>query len=299
MYSIPCIWWFSLMKPIFINFWMSVMIFPPLKTLPIPRFEKLDLRRSGSQAKSLGAVVAVTGAFIITLYKGPQLLMASSNSSFPTPRQLLHSQQSEWVIGGFLFLVTALSSATWNISQVKEFSHKLSTFEHQNTWGLPYNEFTPCVLGYCVWNILSKFQSSNWNNVFIQFKPYMWAIVSVNLLANLCWLTTIYCWVVFLFPGCYCQEVPRRNDHSLLLYPLCNNPSCYFLGHNGKKSKCMEIVNNCWNTYHCFHGKKNTDNLISKSNIQIYIWGCFRLYSEVFSGLLFIRGAYARRGLPM
>ncbi|XP_044502199.1 WAT1-related protein At4g15540-like isoform X2 [Mangifera indica] len=93
------------------------------------RFEKLELRRSSGLAKFLGAVIAVTGAFIITLYQGPELLMASSTYSSPTPHRLLDSQQSKWVIGGFLLLLTALSSATWNISQastVKKYPEEMT-----------------------------------------------------------------------------------------------------------------------------------------------------------------------------
>ncbi|XP_021299078.1 WAT1-related protein At3g28050-like [Herrania umbratica] len=92
------------------------------------RMEKLELGRSSSQAKALGAVVAVTGAFVVTLYKGPSVLMASSPSNFP---QNLHlSDQSKWIIGGFLIVLVCLSSATWNVVQaatVKEYPDKMTT----------------------------------------------------------------------------------------------------------------------------------------------------------------------------
>ena len=80
--------------------------------------EALELRKSASQAKSVGAIVAVTGAFIVTLYKGPAILITSSapNSSHD---QLLSSEQSDWVLGGFLLAFVMLLSATWNIVQVK------------------------------------------------------------------------------------------------------------------------------------------------------------------------------------
>ncbi|KAK4846575.1 hypothetical protein QYF36_019372 [Acer negundo] len=79
------------------------------------RMEKLDLRRSSSQAKALGAIVAVTGAFIITLYKGPPLWMISSTSD--SPHQLLLSQESDWVIGGLLLVLVFIESASWNVVQ--------------------------------------------------------------------------------------------------------------------------------------------------------------------------------------
>lgn len=81
------------------------------------RIEKLDLRRSSSQAKTLGATVAVTGAFMITLYRGPLLLMASSTSDSPDHPKLLFSQQSEWLIGGLLLVLVCISSAIWNVAQ--------------------------------------------------------------------------------------------------------------------------------------------------------------------------------------
>ncbi|XP_044465274.1 WAT1-related protein At5g40240-like [Mangifera indica] len=80
-------------------------------------FEKLELRRSSTHAKFSGAILAVTGAFIITMYKGPKLL-ASSTSTSPTPHhQLLLPLRSEWVIGGFLLLLCAIESAIVIISQ--------------------------------------------------------------------------------------------------------------------------------------------------------------------------------------
>ncbi|XWS40774.1 hypothetical protein CRYUN_Cryun17cG0024400 [Craigia yunnanensis] len=90
------------------------------------RMEKLELRRSTSQAKALGAVVAVTGAFVVTLYKGPPVLI-SSPSNFP--QHLLLSEQSRWIIGGFLIVLVCLSSATWNVAQaatVNEYPDKMT-----------------------------------------------------------------------------------------------------------------------------------------------------------------------------
>ncbi|XWS34847.1 hypothetical protein CRYUN_Cryun21dG0072200 [Craigia yunnanensis] len=78
------------------------------------RMEKLHLRSSSSQAKSLGTIVSIVGAFIVTFYKGPSLLMAPSHSS--SPHQLL-LQQSNWVIGGFLLAADCVFASTWLIVQ--------------------------------------------------------------------------------------------------------------------------------------------------------------------------------------
>ncbi|GLT35478.1 hypothetical protein SLA2020_099270 [Shorea laevis] len=79
------------------------------------RMEKVNFRRSSSQAKVLGAIVSVTGALAVTLYKGPPVLAATSSSNFL--HQFLLFKDSRWIIGGFLLLLTSLSSATWTIFQ--------------------------------------------------------------------------------------------------------------------------------------------------------------------------------------
>ncbi|KAJ8643768.1 hypothetical protein MRB53_005516 [Persea americana] len=83
------------------------------------RLEKLDIRSSRSQAKLVGTLVSISGALVVTLYKGPSIW--SSSHSLP----LHHRQQSppnslkaeNWVLGA-LFLATAcLSASIWNIIQ--------------------------------------------------------------------------------------------------------------------------------------------------------------------------------------
>ncbi|KAL7256831.1 hypothetical protein ACSBR1_010716 [Camellia fascicularis] len=80
------------------------------------RMEKFDLRKSSSQAKSLGTIVAVSGAFVMTLYKGPPLLMATLPSNLPH-RLLLSQEQPNWVLGGLFLGISCLSSSIWNIVQ--------------------------------------------------------------------------------------------------------------------------------------------------------------------------------------
>ncbi|GMH13367.1 hypothetical protein Nepgr_015208 [Nepenthes gracilis] len=78
------------------------------------RMEKLDVRNVSSKAKCLGTVIAISGALIVTLYKGPPLLMPpKSLHSFPE----LLSQRSKWPIGCLLLVVTCLLSSTGNILQ--------------------------------------------------------------------------------------------------------------------------------------------------------------------------------------
>ncbi|KAJ4839276.1 hypothetical protein Tsubulata_050011 [Turnera subulata] len=77
--------------------------------------EALNLRRWTSMAKVLGAIVAVTGALIVTLYQGPAILMPAPSSH--SNHMLLSSDQSGWALGGFLLAIVMLFSAVWNIFQ--------------------------------------------------------------------------------------------------------------------------------------------------------------------------------------
>ncbi|XP_065860985.1 WAT1-related protein At3g28050-like [Euphorbia lathyris] len=76
------------------------------------RLEKLDLRTSSAVAKSIGTIVSIGGAFIMTYYRGPPVVMTPLNSS----HQLL-LQFSNWVIGGLLLAVDSLLTSAWVIIQ--------------------------------------------------------------------------------------------------------------------------------------------------------------------------------------
>ncbi|PIA40428.1 hypothetical protein AQUCO_02500255v1 [Aquilegia coerulea] len=69
--------------------------------------EKLDIRSRSSQAKTVGTIVSITGAIIVTLYKGQPVIVAQSQS--------LHSSQSNWLIGGALLAADWLLMSIWNI----------------------------------------------------------------------------------------------------------------------------------------------------------------------------------------
>ncbi|GAB4839833.1 hypothetical protein Ancab_020543 [Ancistrocladus abbreviatus] len=79
------------------------------------RMERLDWRSLTCVAKSVGTVVSVMGAFIVTLYRGTPLLAA------PSPIDLQHlsliTQHSEWVIGGLLLTADCIMASGWLILQ--------------------------------------------------------------------------------------------------------------------------------------------------------------------------------------
>lgn len=80
----------------------------------ILRMEELDLRNSSSLAKSLGTIIAISGATVATLYKGPPVLVVDNSSNLSN---LLLSPSPNWALGGLLLVITALLSAIGNILQ--------------------------------------------------------------------------------------------------------------------------------------------------------------------------------------
>ncbi|KAE8699670.1 WAT1-related protein [Hibiscus syriacus] len=74
------------------------------------RMEKVELIRAATQAKIIGTITSISGALVITFYKGP-LVIPSSSSSSSSVLQLqrpLESSQSNWIIGGILEAIAYL-----------------------------------------------------------------------------------------------------------------------------------------------------------------------------------------------
>lgn len=85
------------------------------------RMEKVDFSTSSTVAKAFGTLVSIVGAFILTLYKGPQILTTSS--TLKSHYQFLDTQESDWVVGGLLFIVDCLASSTFTIVQAFILKH--------------------------------------------------------------------------------------------------------------------------------------------------------------------------------
>ncbi|KAF5746860.1 WAT1-related protein [Tripterygium wilfordii] len=91
------------------------------------RMEKVALRKASSQAKVWGTIVSVTGAFVVTLYKGPPIILASSSPSISL--QTLHSSNSNWVLGGVCLTIEYILVPMWYIVQaqiMKEYPAELT-----------------------------------------------------------------------------------------------------------------------------------------------------------------------------
>lgn len=99
----------------------------------IIRMEKLDLKAGSCRAKCIGTIVSIIGALIVTIYKGPQIAFASS--TFKILDENLRSQISNWVIGGFLLAISAVSIALFYVVQVNL----------TKAFKTPVKEFLPCL----------------------------------------------------------------------------------------------------------------------------------------------------------
>lgn len=74
--------------------------------------EKPDLRVQSSLAKCIGTIVSITGALIVTLYKGLPLANVAAASPNSQSNEVLLSAQQNWVLGGFLLTIGSLCLAT-------------------------------------------------------------------------------------------------------------------------------------------------------------------------------------------
>ncbi|XP_023874356.1 WAT1-related protein At5g40230 isoform X3 [Quercus suber] len=82
------------------------------------RMENLALRSSITQAKIIGTLVSISGAFVVLFYKGPTIISPSQSPSLS-----LHSprgtSETNWVIGGLLLAVENLLFSGWSIVQTQ------------------------------------------------------------------------------------------------------------------------------------------------------------------------------------
>ncbi|CAA3030113.1 WAT1-related At3g28050 isoform X1 [Olea europaea subsp. europaea] len=79
------------------------------------RMEVVNWGRFSTISKSMGTVVSIAGAFVVTFYKGPVILnkLQTSGSTI----QLLLSSQHNWIIGGTLLAGASFLTASWCILQ--------------------------------------------------------------------------------------------------------------------------------------------------------------------------------------
>lgn len=81
--------------------------------------EKVAIKSLSTQAKVLGTIVSISGAFIVTLYIGPPIIIALRSSH--SLHQTLKSSDQSWAIGGLLLTAEYILVPLWYIVQVQIF----------------------------------------------------------------------------------------------------------------------------------------------------------------------------------
>ncbi|KAK1438850.1 hypothetical protein QVD17_04662 [Tagetes erecta] len=90
------------------------------------RMETLSFSKKSSRAKLVGTIVSVTGAFVVTLYKGPKLIWSLPSTS---PSVSLNASQPNWALGGLFLTSEYILVPLWYIVQtqiMKEYPAELT-----------------------------------------------------------------------------------------------------------------------------------------------------------------------------
>lgn len=80
------------------------------------RMEVLNYRNSSFLAKTAGTLVSIAGAFVVTLYKGPEIL--NTQSSPKLNYKFIGTPQMSWIIGGLFLVADCAISSGYIIVQV-------------------------------------------------------------------------------------------------------------------------------------------------------------------------------------
>ncbi|CAN6702670.1 unnamed protein product [Malus baccata var. baccata] len=101
------------------------------------RLESAALRKRSSQAKILGTIVSLAGAFVVTLYKGPPIVFANQSQSLSLHQPLLNSTPTNpnWIVGGLLLTAEYILVPLWYIVQaqiMKEYPNELTVIFFYN-----------------------------------------------------------------------------------------------------------------------------------------------------------------------
>ncbi|KAF7125117.1 hypothetical protein RHSIM_Rhsim12G0123100 [Rhododendron simsii] len=79
------------------------------------RMEEVHYRSSSTQAKSIGTLVLIVGALVLTLYKGPSLLTNPSHRNIS--QRFLIQQETNLITGAVLLVIDCLASSAFIIAQ--------------------------------------------------------------------------------------------------------------------------------------------------------------------------------------
>jgi len=82
--------------------------------------EKIAIKSRTTQAKVWGSIISISGAFIVTFYKGKSIIIAHNSPSIHLQQSnsILTSIDTNWAIGGLLLTVSNILLTIWFIAQV-------------------------------------------------------------------------------------------------------------------------------------------------------------------------------------
>ncbi|KAL5582501.1 hypothetical protein UlMin_014943 [Ulmus minor] len=83
------------------------------------RMEKVAVRSTSSQAKVMGTIVSIAGAFVVTLYQGPPVIIVTPSNLSLHHQPVLQDTEAEssqyWVLGGLLLTAEYILVPLWYI----------------------------------------------------------------------------------------------------------------------------------------------------------------------------------------
>lgn len=100
-----------------LRFWGILVLIIVLQHLL--RMEKLAIKSRSSNAKIMGSIISIAGAFVLTFYKGESIL---NSSSLHQSNEFLKSVDSSWAIAGIMLIVNYFLVSLWYILQVGRIS---------------------------------------------------------------------------------------------------------------------------------------------------------------------------------
>ncbi|CAA2994609.1 WAT1-related At3g28050-like [Olea europaea subsp. europaea] len=114
------------------------------------RMEKLEPSSTSSRAKVVGTLVSISGAFVVTLFKGPSI------NSPPDKHQILHSSRSNWIIGSLFLTIEYILVPVWYIV----LTHIMKEYPAELTLMFFYNLFVSILAAFV--GLIAEPDSGKW-----------------------------------------------------------------------------------------------------------------------------------------
>ncbi|XP_027357534.1 WAT1-related protein At3g28050-like [Abrus precatorius] len=155
----------------------------------ICRMEKLSAKSRSSQAKVMGSIISIAGAFVLTFYKGPSIINAHTHLSLlQQPISFLKSEDASWAIAGILLIADYFLASVWYILQMDI----LKVFPDELTLVFFYN-VTATILSIAV-GLLTVPNASDWKiGVDISLISIVCSGIFGKLMSNV-----VYAWALHL-----------------------------------------------------------------------------------------------------